>query len=286
MPIAYRVIVMEDDDKMLSFYRRIFGQFPVRAYCTTNPEEALRVAFYSPPDIFITDLNHPGIDGLSMIKTLRANEDTKGIEIWVVSGGLNKVGKRELDKLHVNRLVSKPFNWADLIESIEKVLKSKKGDVALLNLGGESPDIDYKSDIDLETKEGRASFAKDVIAFANYGGGKIIVGVSEPKKGFFKKVGVSEVKVEKFEVTNLNKAIADYIDPTHHISIKRIYEGEKCFQLISIPGAMGTPLLARKENVKAGLFVGRFYTRTTSAETKEVTRGEELRKIVERAKSK
>jgi predicted HTH transcriptional regulator len=147
----------------------------------------------------------------------------------------------ELRELDADEIFCKPVRLERLIEKAEKIFKSTNKDAALLNLGCEAPDLDYKSDIDLKSKEGRASFAKDVIAFANNGGGHIIVGVSEPKKGLFEKTGVTEAEAEKFEVTNINKAIA--------------------------------------ENADARLFLGRIYIRTSSAETKEVTRSEELRKI-------
>ena len=279
MPHEPKMIVIDDDRRLLSLYKRIFDAFSVKVYFTQNSKDAIRVAMYSKPDIFMTDLIHPGVNGFKMIKDFRKNKYTKEMSIWVVSGSLDTMSQDELRELDADEIFCKPVRLERLIEKAEKIFKSTNKDAALLNLGCEAPDLDYKSDIDLKSKEGRASFAKDVIAFANNGGGHIIVGVSEPKKGLFEKTGVTEAEAEKFEVTNINKAIADYIEPQHHISSRRVYEGRKCFHFISIPGVTVEPLLARKENADARLFLGRIYIRTSSAETKEVTRSEELRKI-------
>lgn len=276
-----RMIVVDDDWRLLSIYKRFFSTFPIRLFCTTSHKLAMEVAFYSPPNVFMTDLINPEINGRDVIATLRAHKDTKDIRIWLVSGYVGSLPKKEKDTLDADVMLEKPCRWENLAEIMQREFKSKNKDIALLNVGVESPDLDYKEDIDLENRDSRASFAKDVIAFANYGGGNIIVGVAEPRKGVFERVGISEEKSEKLEVTSLNKAIQDYIEPVFHISSRRLCFERKCFQLISIPGVRGGPVLARKENLRAKLFLARVYTRTNAAESKEVVRGEELRRLLD-----
>lgn len=280
-----KVILLDDDERMLALLGRVFRDFFGATILTaTDPEDAYRAAIYSPPDLFVTDIVHPGASGVEIAQRLRKNKATKDINIWLVSGNVENLSDKEISKSGADLVCGKPCSLAYLIDSAKKIFDAKgvSTEVVLLNMGVESPGFDYKRCIDFDSKCGRAAFAKDVIAFANYGGGDIVVGVDEPEKGRFVNVGIDDDKSRFYEVTCLNKSISEYLDPHHHISSRIFTEGKKKYVLIRIPSIGEIPILAKKENPDAKLFLGRLYTRTSCAETKEITHAEELRALFER----
>ena len=93
---------------------------------------------------------------------------------------------------------------------------------------------------------------------------------------------MNEDAIALYEVTSLNKAIRDLIDPPHHINSRQLLVDGKVFAVITIPSAIDVLLLAKKQNDKARFFCGRLYVRNSAAETAEVKDNYEFRKALER----
>jgi len=282
--IKPRIIVYDDDLSMRDLYKNIFEKALDATVLSANTAEmALREAIHSPPDLFISDIYHPGITGVQMTKELRGHRKTKGTTIWIISGNAHTVAGVQVLNEGADVVLSKPFRIDDILDRAVRLFEfSKSRDLMLIDAGIEGPDLDYKQAIDVSSNSGRANLAKDIIGFANFGGGTIIVGIKESPKGSFSKIGIALGEFEKYEVTNLNKAITDYIDPGHYISSRIVNAGNKAYVIIEVPPANSVPLLARKENLSANLMTGRIYTRNSCAETTEAKRSEDIRQILDR----
>ena len=83
-----RVLVVEDDETTLELYRLHFEAWDLPIDCTWMPSaiEAMMDIASMRPDLLITDLSMPGVDGLEMLKALRRNTQLAGMRIVVVSG--------------------------------------------------------------------------------------------------------------------------------------------------------------------------------------------------------
>jgi excisionase family DNA binding protein len=83
-----RVLVVEDDNVLLKLYRlRIAGWgLPVDLLTASNAYEALILVGKELPDLMITDLILPGLDGFDMVRTLSNSAYRDGMEIVVVTG--------------------------------------------------------------------------------------------------------------------------------------------------------------------------------------------------------
>jgi hypothetical protein len=236
------------------------------------------------PSLITTDINRPGGDGYEFLTKVRNDSKVRHVPVIAVSGA-NKSDETELRQYRhgFNAVLSKPFPLKKILATIDEVLHLRSDpDAAMIHAGFESRERDYKEHIDLTTKKGRASLAKDVIAFANYGGGTIILGVSEPTPGKFIPIGVPDSLVSEFETTHLNQAIRPFLDPPINIIVRSVQDGTRVFLFIEIPAAKGTLILAAKKNEAAGLYPGRIYTRTTYVASAETQSSEELREVLSR----
>lgn len=82
-----RVLIVEDETQLLQLYRLTIEswQLPVKIDTSTNGFEGLIHLGRCTPDILITDLIMPHMDGLEMIRMLRSNPEYSNIGIMVVT---------------------------------------------------------------------------------------------------------------------------------------------------------------------------------------------------------
>ncbi|GAA4778079.1 hypothetical protein GCM10023200_08750 [Actinomycetospora chlora] len=79
-----RVLVVDDNADMRSYLRRLLApRHDVRV--AADGEQALRAALADPPDLVVSDVMMPGVDGLELLETLRADERTARVPVLLLS---------------------------------------------------------------------------------------------------------------------------------------------------------------------------------------------------------
>ena len=112
----YRVLVVEDEPALLKLFQlQIDGwKLPGDLVTATNGFEGLIRIGEKHPDLLISDLNMPGMDGFRMIRQLRAAPDFRNLQIVVVTA----LGKQDIadrgglpEDIHV---FTKPVPFSEL----------------------------------------------------------------------------------------------------------------------------------------------------------------------------
>ncbi|MGH8857870.1 MAG: response regulator [Polaromonas sp.] len=83
-----RVLMVEDDEATRELCRCQFEEWDLPVDCTWMPSalEALMDIASMRPDLLITDLSMPGVDGIEMLKALKRNQQLADMQIIVISG--------------------------------------------------------------------------------------------------------------------------------------------------------------------------------------------------------
>ena len=83
-----RVLLVEDDEDTRELYRLQLESWNLPVDCTWMPSalEALMDIASMRPDLLITDLSMPGVDGIEMLKALKRNQQLAEMQIVVISG--------------------------------------------------------------------------------------------------------------------------------------------------------------------------------------------------------
>jgi excisionase family DNA binding protein len=83
-----RVLMVEDDEATRELYRCQFEDWDLPVDCTWMPSalEAMMDIASMRPDLLITDLSMPGVDGIEMLKALKRNLQLADMQIVVISG--------------------------------------------------------------------------------------------------------------------------------------------------------------------------------------------------------
>ena len=84
----FKILVVEDDSVLLKLYRTVIAQWklPVEVITASNGVEGLIRVGRDAPDLMITDLAMPGMDGFQLIRHLATSSFREGMEIVVVTG--------------------------------------------------------------------------------------------------------------------------------------------------------------------------------------------------------
>lgn len=83
-----KILVVEDDSVLLKLYKTVIASWglPIDIIVAGNGVEGLMLVGRDAPDLMITDLSMPGMDGFQLIRSLAASSFREGMEIVVVTG--------------------------------------------------------------------------------------------------------------------------------------------------------------------------------------------------------
>jgi CheY-like chemotaxis protein len=111
-----RILVVDDEPDQRFLLRRIFERAGHEISEAGNGAAALRAVRESAPDLVVTDVMMPLMDGVELIRCLRADPGTAHIPILAASGDTHLAGAADA-------AVLKPYDWRHLLSIAEALLK-------------------------------------------------------------------------------------------------------------------------------------------------------------------
>jgi two-component system cell cycle response regulator len=88
---------------------------------STSAEEALAQLQRGHPDVVLLDLNLPGMDGLSFVRLLKADADTRRLPIVAITAYPDTFQRNELLAAGCAAYLGKPVDMRSLIKELERV---------------------------------------------------------------------------------------------------------------------------------------------------------------------
>jgi CheY-like chemotaxis protein len=70
------------------------------------------------PDVVLVDLNLPGIDGLELVRTMRAHQDASTVPVLAMTAYPHRYTNRQAFDAGCSAWISKPFNTRNLITQL------------------------------------------------------------------------------------------------------------------------------------------------------------------------
>lgn len=123
-PPDIRILVVDDMSTMRRIIKTILGQLGyTNVDEAENGKQALAKLKKEKFDFLITDWNMPEMDGLSLVKAIREDEELKNLPILMVTAEAKKENVMEALKSGVNNYIVKPFTPEVLKEKMEKIFK-------------------------------------------------------------------------------------------------------------------------------------------------------------------
>ena len=124
MPAASALAVLMVDDQLpiRSLVRNGLQQIGVtNTREAADGEEAVAALVARPSHLVITDFNMPKLDGLGLLRAIRAYEPIKNTAVIMLTGRADPELVQRAAQYGVNNYLVKPFTVATLREKIEEV---------------------------------------------------------------------------------------------------------------------------------------------------------------------
>ncbi len=117
-----RILVIEDDDDICSVCERVFAWAGHEVATALDATRGLALVVSFEPEVIALDLMMPGIDGLTVLATLRESAATYDMPVVIVSARTLSADRIRAFEAGADEYVSNPFDPDDLLHVLERVL--------------------------------------------------------------------------------------------------------------------------------------------------------------------
>jgi two-component system chemotaxis response regulator CheY len=119
---AIHTLIVDDQMSMRGLIRTSMQQLGFREFReAADGEAALREMIGKPAHLIISDFNMPNLDGLGLLRAIRAHPPTSGTAFVMLTGRADRDLVARAVQFGVNNYLVKPFTVAQLKEKLEGV---------------------------------------------------------------------------------------------------------------------------------------------------------------------
>ena len=120
------ILVVEDEPFLLDSMMLILTSVEYEVIGAANGHTALEKLTANVPDLLITDVMMPHMDGYQLIGHMRANPKTAAIPVIVLSGRVDDEFIQEGLALGATAFIRKPFDIDELLNQVSRVFANIK----------------------------------------------------------------------------------------------------------------------------------------------------------------
>jgi CheY-like chemotaxis protein len=126
MSTLSRVLVVDDDDWIISGVTVALNAAGFEVCSATNGREGLRAALQKRPDVIVTDVVMPEMDGWAFVRQLRAHPDFALVPVLFLTSRSAAEDRISGFQLGADDYLGKPVNLAELPRRIMKALAQRR----------------------------------------------------------------------------------------------------------------------------------------------------------------
>ncbi|MDO8902394.1 response regulator [Phenylobacterium sp.] len=121
-PGAIKTLIADDQQSMRSLIRTSLNALGItQTREAADGEDALRALLAQPANLVITDFNMPKLDGLGLLRAIRAHGPISKTAVIMLTGRADRELVQRAVQFGVNNYLVKPFTTQILKEKIEAV---------------------------------------------------------------------------------------------------------------------------------------------------------------------
>lgn len=117
MPV---ILIVDDDDDIRAALQRIFERAGFAVLVAADGLAALDLARGHHPDVVLTDMDMPGLDGVQLCQAIRGDPALADTPLAILSGSLRPGDPRTADA-EICGVLLKPFGIRDLVAAMRKL---------------------------------------------------------------------------------------------------------------------------------------------------------------------
>lgn len=118
-----KIVVVDDEECIRTVLASELTSGGYDAFPIDLKTDAYDWVIENQPDLIISDIKAPVLDGFEFLRMLKANPHTAQIPFIFLTGYSSLAVAIEAKKLGADDFVSKPYDLVDLLQTIQRVLK-------------------------------------------------------------------------------------------------------------------------------------------------------------------
>ena len=118
------ILIIEDNEKNRKLVRDVLQ---VKGYNTVESETAeqgLKLAIEKSPNLILMDIQLPGMDGITALKKLKTDPETKSIPVIAITASAMTYKRLTMLAEGFDGYQTKPISVKDFLEKVRRVLDS------------------------------------------------------------------------------------------------------------------------------------------------------------------
>ena len=119
------VMVVDDEPDFCTVVSELLGIADVQVHQAHNAGEAISLLEQATPDVILTDVMMPGMDGLDFVRLVRSDPELRAIPTIVVSARVRPEDRDAALLAGADGFLAKPFTWRQLMRTLDPYLARK-----------------------------------------------------------------------------------------------------------------------------------------------------------------
>ena len=124
--MSHKIYIVEDEPDIRETLKYNFSSEGFKVFTAPDGEEALSNIKKVLPDVLILDLMLPGVSGLDVCKSIRADDDIRDMSIIMLTAKGEEIDRVIGFELGADDYVTKPFSVRELILRVKVLLKKQR----------------------------------------------------------------------------------------------------------------------------------------------------------------
>ncbi len=132
----YRILIVDDEPDLLAALVRSVKAAGFDVSTARDGESALSEVAKKAPDLILSDVIMPGLNGFQTTRKLKESEASASIPVLLMSAKVGPADTFWAEEVGAVALLKKPLDTRELVQRIEEVIKARE---RLANDGGDAP---------------------------------------------------------------------------------------------------------------------------------------------------
>ncbi len=118
------ILIIEDNEKNRKLVRDVLQAKGYKTIETETAEEGIKLAIEKSPSLILMDIQLPGMDGITALKKLRTEAETKSIPVIAITASAMTYNRVTMLAEGFDGYQTKPISVKDFLEEVRRVLDS------------------------------------------------------------------------------------------------------------------------------------------------------------------
>jgi len=116
------ILVVDDDPTFCAIMAEILRMYRAQVYTASSAREAMAILEHVTPDLILTDVMMPEVDGLTFVRRIRSGGSLAKVRIIIVSARVSHLEQAAALQAGADQFLAKPFSLIDLRAAVGSLL--------------------------------------------------------------------------------------------------------------------------------------------------------------------